>query len=66
MIEAPPTSTQGGNPIIEAFHPQNLQNIQANEIQAIIMSLQSLIPTEFAPIKQVPLGGQYHQERVTQ
>ena len=31
---------------MEAFRTKNLLNLQANEIQAIIMRLMSLIPTE--------------------
>ena len=54
MEEATPTSTWGDNPIGEHFRPENLQNLKAKKIQALIISLQSLIPTGAAPTDPAP------------
>ena len=63
MEEAPPASTRGYNPIGEALRTENLQNLQAKNIQSLILILQYLIPTVTAPIKPAP---QREQESITQ
>ena len=65
MSKATPADTQGVNPIIEVFRPQKLQNLQANEIQAIIMILKYLVATYTKPTKPEPLQSQAHQEPIT-
>ena len=49
----------------ETFCPKNLQNLQANDIQALMMSLQALIPTETVPIESVPQREPAHHEPVS-
>ena len=66
MRYAPPAGTRGGNPSIEVFHTKNLQNLQAQKIQDIIMSLQSPIPTDTEMIKPETLQAQSHQDLITQ
>ena len=45
---------QGDNPIGKDLHPENLQTLQATYIQALILSLQLLIPTGTAPNDPAP------------
>ena len=49
MSETPPAGTGGVNPVMEAFLLENLQYLQATEIQAIIQSLLSIIQTSPDP-----------------
>ena len=49
----------------EAFRPENLQDLQANKIQALIMSLQALIPSDTSPIELVPQQEPAHQEPIS-
>ena len=63
MEEAHPASTRGYNPIGKSFLPEKLQNLQANKIQVLILSLQSLIPTGTALNNPAP---HREQETITQ
>ena len=40
--------------MIESFRPKNLQNLQSNEIQALIMILQYMIFIDTGTIDPVP------------
>ena len=56
-----PAGTQGGIPIMESCCPEIHQKIQANKIQAIIMSLHSLISTDTDLTKPEPPQAQAQQ-----
>ena len=65
MIELPPAGIIGGKPIMEALCTENLQNLQENDIQAIITSLQSLIPNDPKTTDTKPPQVQAQQEPIT-
>ena len=48
------------------FRPENLQNLQANKIQALILRLKYLIPTGNAPTEPVPQREPAHRYLIIQ
>ena len=55
---------RGVNHIVETLSTKNLQNLQDNKIQALILSLQSLIPTGTSEINPAPQRKPEQQEPI--